>query len=429
MENNNNSFVKVCPKCGKTYGSEAVFCMKCGTKVVNAGRKCNNCGHELEEGAIFCMKCGTKVDAESNVNNGPQRESCNRYSTWHFRTHGKDPSGFCFYDGYLYDDYLGRLDYDDGDPYYPDGYIKVAKINTQNGDKEEIKLPKCFPAFFFVNKYGIFEFDYSGYGEKFVVALSDFDGKLKNVLKFDGYLTNDNIFQGFYVCDSKVYAISKKELVVYDFVKEKVLQKSDMTWPPGWSNEGLSVKKVSANEKAIYLLLYYRCGSEGLSWLKYDVDTEGRIDTSKGSFFMARKNDRYCDYSRDWVFAEKGVCWTEVCISDERVLCEYNLDTEIPTGRRIPGKVYEEISQWHRYILFFDGDSLVYDTDKTIYKYNVNDSKLLAFDYMKENYSHYHGVYIYDGKLYGDFSDDEDNCSYIMHNFENDTTKVIAQKN
>ncbi len=67
--------------------------------------------------------------------------------------------------------------------------------------------------------------------------------------------------------------------------------------------------------------------------------------------------------------------------------------------------------------------------DETIYKYNVNDSKLSAFDYMKENYSSYEGVYIYDGKLYGSFSDsEEDNYSYIMYNFESDITKVIAPK-
>jgi len=47
-----------CPKCKHDNPSEAMFCMKCGTKLE---RKCPNCGAEYPEEALFCMKCGTKL--------------------------------------------------------------------------------------------------------------------------------------------------------------------------------------------------------------------------------------------------------------------------------------------------------------------------------------------------------------------------------
>ncbi|MCX5748629.1 MAG: AAA family ATPase [Candidatus Saganbacteria bacterium] len=47
-----------CLKCKQDNPSEALFCMKCGTKLE---RKCPNCGAEYPEEAAFCMKCGKKL--------------------------------------------------------------------------------------------------------------------------------------------------------------------------------------------------------------------------------------------------------------------------------------------------------------------------------------------------------------------------------
>ena len=57
-----------CPKCGYENPSEALFCMKCGTKIE---RKCPNCGAEYPEEALFCIKCGAKlVDTVSTPTEG-----------------------------------------------------------------------------------------------------------------------------------------------------------------------------------------------------------------------------------------------------------------------------------------------------------------------------------------------------------------------
>ncbi|MBM3236230.1 zinc-ribbon domain-containing protein [Candidatus Poribacteria bacterium] len=47
-----------CPKCQHENPTEALFCMKCGTKLE---RKCKNCGAEYPAEALFCMKCGAKL--------------------------------------------------------------------------------------------------------------------------------------------------------------------------------------------------------------------------------------------------------------------------------------------------------------------------------------------------------------------------------
>ena len=48
-----------CSACGHPLRPEAVFCEKCGTKVVVVN-KCTNCGADLSEDAVFCSKCGTR---------------------------------------------------------------------------------------------------------------------------------------------------------------------------------------------------------------------------------------------------------------------------------------------------------------------------------------------------------------------------------
>jgi class 3 adenylate cyclase/ribosomal protein L40E len=47
-----------CPKCHTKNPKDALFCMKCGTKLE---RKCPKCGAEYSEEAVFCMKCGNKL--------------------------------------------------------------------------------------------------------------------------------------------------------------------------------------------------------------------------------------------------------------------------------------------------------------------------------------------------------------------------------
>jgi class 3 adenylate cyclase/tetratricopeptide (TPR) repeat protein len=47
-----------CPKCHNENPKDALFCMKCGTKLE---RKCPKCGAEYPDEAMFCMKCGNKL--------------------------------------------------------------------------------------------------------------------------------------------------------------------------------------------------------------------------------------------------------------------------------------------------------------------------------------------------------------------------------
>ncbi len=51
-----------CPNCQHENPSEAVFCMKCGTKLSLA---CANCGTALPAGARFCMSCGQPVSVST----------------------------------------------------------------------------------------------------------------------------------------------------------------------------------------------------------------------------------------------------------------------------------------------------------------------------------------------------------------------------
>jgi class 3 adenylate cyclase/tetratricopeptide (TPR) repeat protein/ribosomal protein L40E len=51
-----------CQKCGTTNPKEAVFCMKCGTKLEPP--RCEKCGTINPEEAVFCMKCGNKLTTE-----------------------------------------------------------------------------------------------------------------------------------------------------------------------------------------------------------------------------------------------------------------------------------------------------------------------------------------------------------------------------
>ena len=62
--------VDQCPNCGNEIPADAVFCMRCGTRLISESRvekaeeekKCKSCGHLLEDGVMFCTYCGTPVE-------------------------------------------------------------------------------------------------------------------------------------------------------------------------------------------------------------------------------------------------------------------------------------------------------------------------------------------------------------------------------
>lgn len=86
--NTDNHSGIICKKCQNSLPQGAMFCFKCGEKVVTDDRvecpachkmtpkgefciycghsfepaKCTNCGSELVEGAMFCLKCGHKIN-------------------------------------------------------------------------------------------------------------------------------------------------------------------------------------------------------------------------------------------------------------------------------------------------------------------------------------------------------------------------------
>lgn len=62
--------VDTCPNCGNEIPADAVFCMRCGTRLIPESRvekaeeekKCKSCGRLLEDGVMFCTYCGTPVE-------------------------------------------------------------------------------------------------------------------------------------------------------------------------------------------------------------------------------------------------------------------------------------------------------------------------------------------------------------------------------
>ena len=66
-----NSTGAVCPNCGKSVESGAVFCTFCGTRISDAEAAdmreeipediCPNCGVQIKPGQLFCVKCGAKL--------------------------------------------------------------------------------------------------------------------------------------------------------------------------------------------------------------------------------------------------------------------------------------------------------------------------------------------------------------------------------
>ena len=54
--------MKQCPKCGKEYGDDMLFCAECGEKLAEEQiRFCRNCGEKIRAGAAKCPKCGADL--------------------------------------------------------------------------------------------------------------------------------------------------------------------------------------------------------------------------------------------------------------------------------------------------------------------------------------------------------------------------------
>lgn len=52
--------MKYCSNCGTKYTDEAVFCQKCGSKLIQK-ETCPSCGCEIMPGQIFCSQCGRRI--------------------------------------------------------------------------------------------------------------------------------------------------------------------------------------------------------------------------------------------------------------------------------------------------------------------------------------------------------------------------------
>ena len=84
--------VDTCPNCGNEIPKDAVFCMRCGTRLISEshvekaeeGKKCKNCGRLLEDGVMFCTYCGTPIE-KSTLNTFQEAELCEnqtKEATW-----------------------------------------------------------------------------------------------------------------------------------------------------------------------------------------------------------------------------------------------------------------------------------------------------------------------------------------------------------
>lgn len=60
------SNVRICPNCNAEFGTDSMFCSKCGTRLVDGTSEskkcCRKCGAELGDDDRFCFSCGAKIE-------------------------------------------------------------------------------------------------------------------------------------------------------------------------------------------------------------------------------------------------------------------------------------------------------------------------------------------------------------------------------
>lgn len=62
----------LCPNCGATNNSDALFCEKCGTKI-GKPNYCRKCGEKVERDMVFCPSCGASLaDGKDEKNSVPK---------------------------------------------------------------------------------------------------------------------------------------------------------------------------------------------------------------------------------------------------------------------------------------------------------------------------------------------------------------------
>lgn len=71
--------IGTCPNCGNEVSPEAMFCMRCGTRLVSEdttekAEHCKKCGNLLEEGMLFCTHCGEPIEKGKSPVESDQKE-------------------------------------------------------------------------------------------------------------------------------------------------------------------------------------------------------------------------------------------------------------------------------------------------------------------------------------------------------------------
>lgn len=69
----------LCPICGATNNSDALFCEKCGTKIEKPNY-CRKCGERIERDMVFCPSCGSSLTDGKDEKNSAQKVNAPRSS-------------------------------------------------------------------------------------------------------------------------------------------------------------------------------------------------------------------------------------------------------------------------------------------------------------------------------------------------------------
>ncbi len=54
--------MKKCPTCHAEFGDGAMYCDKCGSKLVKYAT-CPHCGASVDEDAVYCSYCGKAIQS------------------------------------------------------------------------------------------------------------------------------------------------------------------------------------------------------------------------------------------------------------------------------------------------------------------------------------------------------------------------------